>query len=312
MTKINAAGTAILYSTFLGGGGDDQGFAIAVDGAGNAYVTGQTNSTAFPGVAISDGSIQPHIGGGYDAFVTKINSAGSAILYSTFLGGAGDDVGTAIAVDAAGNAYVTGVTGSTTFPGVTGSSMQPAYGGGPFDAFVTKINAVGSAILYSTFLGGSGDDEAFGIAIDGAGNAYVTGLTHSATFPGAAGSSIQPANGGGWDAFATKLDATGTAIELRRECLCDGLYRVDDLPRRDRELDPAGQRRRGRRLRDQDQRRGERHRLFDLPRRREGRLGGGRRGRRRRQCLYRRLHRLRHFPGRDREVDPTEQRDQRR
>ena len=208
VTKIDAAGTAIVYSTFLGGGAGEACNGIAVDGAGNAYVTGSTTSTTFPGV---DGSsIQPANGGFEDAFVTKINAAGTAIVYSTFLGGSGGDVGFGIAVDGAGNAYVTGTAGSASFPGVSGSSIQPTYGGGA-DAFVTKINAAGTAIVYSTFLGGSGEDFGSGIAVDSAGSAYVTGWTSSATFPGVTGGSIQPANGGFVNVFVTKINAAGTA-----------------------------------------------------------------------------------------------------
>lgn len=203
VTKINSAGTAIVYSTFLGGSGIDWGHGIAVDGAGNAYVTGQTTSTTFPGVTA--GSIQPVNGGGTDAFVTKINATGTAIVYSTFLGGSGDDAANGIAVDGAGNAYVTGSTGSTTFTGVTAGSIQPAFGGGDDDAFVTMINAAGTAIVYSTFLGGAGTDNGLGIAVDGIGNAYVAGSTGSATFPGVNGSSIQPTYGGLVDAFVTKI-----------------------------------------------------------------------------------------------------------
>jgi hypothetical protein len=212
VTKINATGTAIVFSTFLGGSGTDQARGIAVDGAGNAYLTGLTDSTTFPGVTAS--SIQPANGGGtFDAFVTKINATGTAIVYSTFLGGSGDELGGGIAVDGTGNAYVTGRTGSTTFPGVTASSLQSANGGGPYDAFVTKINAAGTAIVYSTFLGGSGDDEGQGIAVDRADNAYVTGVTASTTFSGVTAASIQPANGGGaFDAFVTKINAMGTGI----------------------------------------------------------------------------------------------------
>jgi hypothetical protein len=210
VTEINAAGTAIVYSTFLGGNGSDLGYGIAVDSGGNAYITGHTSSTTFPGV--TGGSIQPAFGGVEDAFVTKINAAGTAIVYSTFLGGSGDDLGNGIAVDGPGNAYITGQTFSTTFPGVSGSSIQPASAGGG-DAFVTKINAGGTAIVYSTFLGGSGGDAGYGIAVDGTGNAYITGETTSTTFPGVTGSSIQPANGGFYDAFVTKINAAGTAID---------------------------------------------------------------------------------------------------
>ncbi len=210
VTKVNATGTAIVYSTYLGGSGSDQAGGLAVDGAGNAYITGITDSTDFPGVTGS--SIQPVNGGAGDAFVTKINPAGTAIVYSTFLGGSGIDQAGDIAVDGAGNAYIAGVTASTTFPGVTGSSIQPANGGGR-DAFVTMIDPAGTTIVYSTFLGGSGDDGGFDIAVDGAGNAYITGFTTSTTFPGVTGSSIQPAKAGIDDAFVTKISAAApTAV----------------------------------------------------------------------------------------------------
>ena len=211
VTRINAAGTTILYSTFLGGTGSDYAGAIAVDGAGNAYVAGSTTSATFPGV--NGGSIQPtNHGGEDDCFMTKINAAGTAIVYSTYLGGSGDDEVSGIAVDGAGNAYVAGSTTSATFPGVNGSSIQPTNHGGEEDSFVTKINAAGTAIAYSTFLGGSGVDIAGSIAVDSAGNAYVAGYTDSAAFPGVNGSSIQPANGGFDDGFVTKINASGTAI----------------------------------------------------------------------------------------------------
>lgn len=203
------------YSTYLGGSSSEHGFGtttsgIAVDGAGNAYIASTTDSTTFPGV--SGSSIQPARAGDDDAFVTKINAAGTAIVYSTFLGGSDIDESLGIAADAAGNVYITGWTSSTTFPGVNGSSIQPIHAGGFRDGFVTKIDPAGTAIVYSTFLGGSGVDEAKGIAIDSAGGAYVTGRTFSTTFPGVSGSSIQPAKGGSSDAFVTKIDPTGTAI----------------------------------------------------------------------------------------------------
>jgi hypothetical protein len=215
VTKINAAGTAIVYSTYLGGSSNDAGTGIAVDGAGNAYLTGSTVSTSFTGV--TSRSIQMVPGGDFDAFVTEINAAGTAIVYSTFLGGSGSDLGQGIAVDGSGNAYVTGYTSSTSFPGVTAGSIQPVHGAdsGGNDAFVTKINAAGTGIVYSTFLGGSGDDQAHGIAVDRAGNAYVTGQTNSTTFPGVSGSSLQPAYGGGsYDAFVTKINAGGDFYTL--------------------------------------------------------------------------------------------------
>ena len=178
MTKINAAGSARVYSTYLGGGGTDQGHGIAVDGSGNAYVTGYTGSTNFPTSQPSAGAAN---GGGEDAFVTKLNAAGSALVYSTYLGGSGTDAGQGIAVDGAGNAYVTGYTSSTNFP--TANPLQASNGGGGYDAFVTKLNAAGSALVYSTYLGGSGRRFGQGIAVDGSGNAYVTGSTSSTNFP---------------------------------------------------------------------------------------------------------------------------------
>ena len=170
------------YSTYLGGNGSDTAHAIAVDGAGNTYVTGSTRSTNFPGVL--GGAIQPSLRGSDDVFVTKLNAAGSALVYSTYLGGSASDIGRAIAVDNFGNAYVTGSTDSPTQPG-TGNipfplagPLQPIFGliG---DAFVTKLNAAGNALVYSTYLGGSGTDRGYGIALDGAGSAYVTGHTNS-------------------------------------------------------------------------------------------------------------------------------------
>jgi hypothetical protein len=210
VTKINPGGTAIVYSTFLGGSQLDEGNAIAIDGTGNVYLAGNTDSTDFPGVTAA--SIQPANAGNGDGFVTKIDAAGGTILYSTYLGGPGIDACKAIAVDGLRNAIVTGSTQSTSFPGVTASSIQPAYGGGGIDGFVTKINPLGTAIVYSTFLGGAGEDLGFGVSADTLGNAYVAGQTNSATFPGVGAGSIQPASGGGGDGFVTKIDPLGTGI----------------------------------------------------------------------------------------------------
>src|SRR5262249_20809442 len=191
----------LVYSTYMGGSNGDVGRGIAVDGGGNAYVTGYTASTNFP----SANPLQAANGGGTDAFVTKISADGSAKLYSTYLGGSGSDFGTGIAVDGSGNAYVTGYTGSTNFP--TASPLQAANGGGN-DAFVTKLNNLGSTKLYSTYLGGSGTDQANSIAVDGSGNAYVTGYTGSTNFPTA--NPLQAANGGGDDTFIAKISADGS------------------------------------------------------------------------------------------------------
>ena len=204
VTKLNATGSALVYSTYLGGSDDDVGHGIAVDGAGNAYVTGLTRSANFPAV----NPFQRAYAGGGDAFVTKLNATGSALVYSTYLGGSDQEAGHGIAVDGAGNAYVTGWTRSANFPAV--NAFQGTYGGGIMDAFVTKLNTTGSALVYSTYLGGSNTDFGFGIAVDAAGNAYVTGETESGNFPTA--NSLQPAFGGTGDAFVTKLNAAGSAL----------------------------------------------------------------------------------------------------
>jgi hypothetical protein len=200
VTKFSPDGSALIYSTYLGGAGDDRGYRIAIDNARNAYVTGATQSPNFP-IAPVPGAYQPVYGGSlFDAFVTKINAAGSALVFSTYLGGARDDYANGIAVDNAGNAYVTGASGSVNFPLV--NPIQTANAGAN-DAFVTKFNSIGSGLIYSTFLGGSGDDGGNRIRVDGAGNAYITGFTSSPNFPTA--HPMQPANGGVYDAWLAKI-----------------------------------------------------------------------------------------------------------
>ncbi|HST52511.1 MAG TPA: SBBP repeat-containing protein, partial [Pyrinomonadaceae bacterium] len=170
----------LAYSTYLGGSANDSATGIAVDSSSNAYVTGQTFSNNFP-VA---NAIQGTFGGITDAFVTKLNATGSALVYSTYLGGSNDS-GASIAVDSSGNAYVAGQTLSTNFP--VANAFQGTLGGSS-DAFVTKLSASGSSFVYSTYLGGSGNpgsqqDNGFAIAMDSAGNAYVTGATDAKNFP---------------------------------------------------------------------------------------------------------------------------------
>src|SRR5262245_16221645 len=167
---------ALIYGSYLGGSSSDIGSAIAVDSEGSAYVTGYTASSDFPAL----GALQGQPGGAGDAFVVKINPSGTAIVYATYLGGSGNDTGRGIAVDAAGNVYVAGNTYSEDFPLV--NAIQRNYGGGG-DGFVAKLNAGGSALIYSTYLGGNRLDDAAGLAIDATGNAFVTGSTHSADFP---------------------------------------------------------------------------------------------------------------------------------
>ena len=211
----------LVYSTHLGGSGGDQGNGIAVDGGGNAYVTGSTFSADFPTKNPLQAAKHGAANGRSTAFVAKLNGAGSALVYATYLGGSGDDVGTGIAVDGAGNVYVTGSTTSPDFP--TKSPLQAALGGsgsGFSNAFVAKLNPTGSALVYSTYLGGSGSalvnstslgsDEGHGIAVDGMGNAYVTGYTYSADFP--TESPLQATLGGRQNAFVAKLNAAGSAL----------------------------------------------------------------------------------------------------
>ena len=206
VTKLNAAGSGLSYSTYLGGNNSDGGTGIAVDASGNAYVTGYTFST---NLLVSSNAYQKVNGGGTsctgvacaDAFVAKFNTNGTG-SYFTYLGGSAADGATAIAVDSSGNTYVTGYTSSSNFP-TSASAFQKTYGGSQ-DAFVTKLNSAGSALLYSTYLGGSGNDQGNGIAVDSSGNAYVTGFTLSTNFPTLI--PFQAANGGNFDAFVAKLN----------------------------------------------------------------------------------------------------------
>src|SRR6266513_368742 len=204
VTKLDPTGSALVYSTYLGGSGRDGGWGIAVDTLGNAYVTGGTSSTDFPTTAGALKTTSP--GGG--AFVTKLNPTGSGLVYSTYLGGSGNDYGYGIAVDTLGNAYMTGVTFSTDFPTTPGAIQTTFGGGGGFfrggDAFVTKLNPTGSALVYSTYLGVLGSDTGFAIALEYP-NAYVTGHTLSRNFPTTTGA-FQTMHGGGFqDAFVTKI-----------------------------------------------------------------------------------------------------------
>lgn len=246
------------YSTFLGGAGHDNGLGITVDAAGNAYATGETLSVNFPTTA---GTWDTTRSGSSDAFVTKIDAAGTAFVYSTYLGGSSIDRTFAIAVDAAGSAYLTGFTASGDFPTTPGALQTTAIGGGfltkldpagsaleystyllssglgrgaaiAVDAAgqayvagdathvtVLKLNAAGSALLYSTTLAGatpmpgagSAVESASGLALDAFGRAYVTGATQSSDFPTTAGA-FQMANAGGADGFVTKLDGAGAIV----------------------------------------------------------------------------------------------------
>ena len=207
--KLNPTGNTLLYSTYLGGtGSSDTGWAIAIDGAGSAYVTGvasgaTVSSSNFP---VSTGSADTTYGGNTDAFVAKLTPDGSNLVYSTFIGGSSGETGFGIAVDNFGNAVVVGDTASSTGIVPTGTNtFQGAYGGST-DVFVTKLNSTGTAFLYSTYLGGSGLDIAYNVTLDSAGKIYLTGETSAsstnlATTPGALKTSIS-----GTDAFVSVID----------------------------------------------------------------------------------------------------------
>jgi uncharacterized repeat protein (TIGR01451 family) len=201
VTKLNASGTGILFSTFVGGSGDDSANAIAIDAGGNVYLCGTTASNNFP---TANPRQAANGGGTSDVFVTKINSAGNALAYSTYLGGTGADFCAGIAVDASGNAYAVGRTASANFP-----TQSPLYSSG--GVFVSALNTAGNGLIYSTYLAGNATDSASGVTVGGTGNVYVTGYTSSASFPTV--NALQPAFTGGThsNAFITVL---GTVTSL--------------------------------------------------------------------------------------------------
>jgi hypothetical protein len=265
VTKLNSTGSSLVYSTYIGGSGNDKGKAIAVDGTGSAYITGYSNSSNFPttqGAYKSSGSVtflaklnssgsnlvysaliagqassiavdingyayitgyttsiyqttsgafQTSFGGGYDAFVTKFNQTGSALIYSTFIGGNSDDYGNSIAVDANGYAYITGQTRSLTFPVTGGAYQTNLRTSSATNAFVTKLNPTGTALIYSTYLGGNGQDVGNSIAIDLYGNAYICGSSTSSNYPITA-KSDQSNYGGSLDAFVTEFNSAGNSL----------------------------------------------------------------------------------------------------
>jgi len=233
LVKLDPTGKTALFSTFMGGSRDDRGIAIAMDGEGNAYIAGNTISTDFPTTlnayqrTYKGGSSTDIVSGG-DAFVAKFSNTG-ALVFSTLLGGSNSDTPSAIAVDKSGNVYIAGGTRSRDFP-TTPGAVQTTYGGEantndqPIftlgDAFLTKLDATGTKLVYSTYLGGSRDDLAMGLAIDAAGAAYVTGMTSSSNFPGVTGKYAGPAALDSktryflyGDAFAAKVNPAGTALQ---------------------------------------------------------------------------------------------------
>jgi len=230
VSKLNAAGTALVYSTYLGGSGGDFGYGIGIDAAGNAYVTGATYSQDFPvtcdAILTTNPTKTPKAAVG---FVASLSTTGGTLRYSTYLGGSGandgvdrqptghGDIAQAIAVSANGDAFVTGYTYSSDFP-VTSGAFQPTFNGngGYANVFVSRLNRFGTALTYSTYLGGSDSlypgDFGNAVAVDSSGDAFVTGQTFSANFPvtGGAAQTVYSASGGG-EAFLTELSPDGTA-----------------------------------------------------------------------------------------------------
>lgn len=200
VTKLNPSGSAILYTSYFGPNGSAYG--IAVDSSGNAYITGSAGS-GFP---TTTGAYQRTYSGSLDAFVSKLSADGSTLLYSTYLGSTTRGYG--IAVDSSGDAYVTGITYSS-IPTTSGALQTTSRGGGD-DGFVTKLNAGGTGLVYSTYLGGSDVDAGQGIAVDSSGDAYVTGYTGSTDFPVTSGGYQRSNNSGTQDAFVVKLNPSGS------------------------------------------------------------------------------------------------------
>jgi hypothetical protein len=218
VSKLNASGSKLLYSTYLGGTYDESPADIAIDSTGSAYVTGITQSPDFP---VSPGALDPTCGTdglcnppfqhGVVAKIDTTKSGAASFVYSTFLGGSSEDVPSGIAIDASGSAYIAGYTQSSDFP-TTAGSFQPTWSATYGEAgFITKINGSGTAILYSTYLGAPGGSWISGIAVDQQGSAYVTGLTFSTTFPVTSGA-FQTVATISYNGFVSKLNPAGTAL----------------------------------------------------------------------------------------------------
>lgn len=198
----------LIYSFFLGGNSDNAGSRIVVDNSGNIYIAGSTYSPDFP---TTINGYDTSTNGRHDGFVTKFNSAGSLLIYSTYIGGSNNDSANGLAIDNDGNVYITGNTNSTDFP-TTPGAFDNTYNGGTPDIFVSKLNNTGSALIYSTYLDGGGENNSVGIAVDNSGNASIAGWTNSGSFPTTSGAFRTGYCGGYWDGFVSKLNADGSAL----------------------------------------------------------------------------------------------------
>ena len=210
VTKLDPTASSLVYSTFLGGTGTDYGEDMALDAENNVFVVGYTLSNDFP---VTPGAFDTTHNGSRDAFVAKLNAAGNALEYATYLGGDDHDYGYGIAIDTLGHAYITGNTESDDFPTTSGAVDGSFNGGYSGDAFVAKLNPTGDDLEYSTFMGGDDDDYGRDIAADNSGYAYITGYTESDDFPVTAGALDESFNGGyHHDAFVAKLNPSGSAL----------------------------------------------------------------------------------------------------
>ena len=205
IAKLNKAADTLLYAAIIGGSGDDAGKGIAVDVSGSMYVAGSTDSTDFP---VTPG-VASRLTAARRTVSLSLDATGSRLIFATYLGGGRENSVAGIALDAAGAAYAAGYTASRNFP-VTAGALQATHAGGFYDAFLTKITPDGRAFGYSTLVGGGGADTARGVAVDGAGCAYVTGGTDSANFP--LKNALKASSAGGGDAFVVKVNATGSVL----------------------------------------------------------------------------------------------------
>ena len=208
VSKLTSDGSTLAWSTFIGGSSLDAGNSLVVDGSGNVYVAGYTTSANYP---TTTGAYDQSHGGSNEVLVTKLNSNGSSLIWSTFVGGTNSDVCRSLAVDGSGNVYITGGTTSPDYPTTAGAYDQVYGGGATDDVLVTKINSDGASLAWSTYIGGSNPDYGNSLTLDGSGNVYVAGYTQSSGYPTTTGAYDQSYNGG-YDILVTKLNSNGASL----------------------------------------------------------------------------------------------------